>query len=67
MLYELDAAGIPQISQEGVDIINAIQTGALDPETFGPTTPIPSNIETSPGDLMKLFNIRNAPPGLEGV
>jgi len=67
LLYELDAAGIPQVSQEAVDIINAIGAGIIDPETFNPTTTLPSNITTKPQDIMKLFELRDAPPGFEDI
>jgi len=67
LLYELDTAGIPQVSQEAVDIINAIAAGIIDPSTFTPATALPSNIETKPTDLMKLFQINSPPPGFEGV
>lgn len=67
MLYELDSAGIPQISQEAVDIINAIGAGIIDPSTYNPSVALPSNIETKPSDLMKLFAIRESPPGFEDI
>lgn len=54
-LYELDAAGLPQISQEAVDIITAIGAGIIDPGNYNPSVALPSNIETKPSELMKLF------------
>jgi hypothetical protein len=67
LLYELDAANIPQVSQEAVDIINAIGAGIIDPATFNPTSVLPSNITTKPQDIMKLFELRDAPPGFEDI
>jgi hypothetical protein len=67
LLYELDTAGIPQVSQEAVDIINAIAAGIINPETFNPTVALPSNIETKPAELMKLFQLNGPPPGFEGI
>jgi hypothetical protein len=37
LLYELDGTLIPQISQEAVNIINAIAAGILIPELFDPS------------------------------
>jgi chromosome segregation ATPase len=67
LLYELDTAGIPQVSQEAVDIINAIAARIINPETFNPTVALPSNIETKPTELMKLFQLNGPPPGFEGI
>jgi predicted nucleic acid-binding Zn-ribbon protein len=67
LLYELDASGIPQISQEAVDIIDAIASGIINPETFTPATQLPSNIETKPTELMKLFQLTGPPPGFEDI
>jgi hypothetical protein len=67
MLYEIDTVGIPQVSQEAVDIINAIASGILDPATYNPSSPLPSNIETKPSELVKLFQLDSPPPGFENI
>jgi hypothetical protein len=66
-LYEIDSAGLPQISQEGVDIINAVFAGLIVPGQFDRNTPIPKNIETDVKDLIKMFDLKNAPPGFEDI
>lgn len=67
LLYTVDAAGIPQVSQEAVDIVNAIAAGLINPENLGPGMELPSNIETKPNELKKLFELSAPPPGFEDL
>jgi uncharacterized protein YutD len=48
LLYTLDATNIPQVSQEAVDIINAVASGIINPETYTTSTKLPTNIKTKP-------------------
>lgn len=66
-MYEIDTAGLPQVSQEAVDIINAVVAGLITPWDFKRDTPVPKNIETSYKDLDRLFNLKKAPPGFEDL